>query len=273
MAITDANAYEIVANAYEIGPNANAIDANAYEMDANAYEIEESSWTIFPQYAQIMNAYLTHFMASVKYQKEDKDGLYLLINGFTTLTHIFKILLNTTGGLSQAIESTEKAIYYYTEFIEQMEENIMHDLNVSSNNASLFVYKKTIYHLQPETRESCPSKKNVDYLLLLYRSIFDHLLEADIVPAEIPEKMLKAAMALSRHTGDETLFTQELNNVLLFIQHFPLGKNYYDAIYLYLKKYKHRTLTLADLCQKKIQPNYSAKLNEPAANYIKWLLL
>jgi len=252
-----------------VGTIANEIVAN--EIVAN--EIIENSWTIFPHYAQIMNDYLTHFMASTKYQKKDKDSLYLLINGFTTLTHIFKILLNTKAGLSQAIESTEKAIYYYTEFIEQMDENMLHDLNVSSNNASLFVYKKTIYHLQPEPSENCPSKKNVGYLLLLYRGLFDHLLEADILTSEIPEKLGKAALELCRHNGDETLFEQELNNILLFIHHFPQGKNYYDAIYLFLKKYKQQPLTLAGLCQKKIHPQYSTKLNEPAANYIKWLLL
>ena len=125
----------------EIGPNANEIGPN------------ENSWTIFPHYVRIMNEYLNHFTASDKYKKGDKDRKYLLLNGFSTLTHVFKITLNCET-LELAIENTEKAIYYYTQFIEQMEENIMHDLNVSSNNASLFVYKKTINHLLPDAQSN-----------------------------------------------------------------------------------------------------------------------
>ena len=106
----------------------------------------EYSWTIFPKYVKVLNEYLTHFMASEKYKKRDKDSNYLLMNGFRTLTHVFKIMLNKSNiseaSISEAVENTEKAIYYYTQFIEQMDENIMYDLNVSSNSASLFVYKK-----------------------------------------------------------------------------------------------------------------------------------
>ena len=103
----------------------------------NATEIVEiiHSWDIFPEYAKIMHNYLIHFTASKKYKQRGKDGTYLLINGFSTLTHVFKITLKhqqnvseasiSEASISEAIDNTEKAIYYYTQFIEQIDENIL----------------------------------------------------------------------------------------------------------------------------------------------------
>jgi hypothetical protein len=267
--------------------------------------IAKPSWDIFLQYVTIMNEYLSHFSGSEKYKKGEKDCNYLLLNGFSTLTHVFKITLNhaseaeaikaaseagtseagtseavkaseAADPLTQAAENTERAIYYYTQFIEQMEENIMHDLNVSSNNASLFVYKKTIYDLQSNTlaEDTALTLKNFDYLLLIYRNILDNLLQAEDYNSFIPTKLINIALEICQNNHNEINFRSELANIMFFVNHFPERfKNSYIYIYLYLKKYKQQPLTLEWLCQKKSQPNYSNKLlNEPAANYIKWLL-
>jgi hypothetical protein len=296
--------------------------------------IGKHSWDIFLQYVTVMNEYLSHFSGSEKYKKGEKDCNYLLLNGFSTLTHVFKITLNraikaeaikaaseagtseagtseagtseagtseagtseaeaikaaseagtseAADPLTQAAENTERAIYYYTQFIEQMEENIMHDLNVSSNNASLFVYKKTIYDLQSNTasntlplaEDTALTLKNFDYLLLIYRNILDSLLQAENYNSFIPTKLINIALEICQNNHNEINFRAELANIMFFVNHFPERfKDSYIYIYLYLKKYKQQPLSLEWLCHKKSQPNYSKKLlNEPAANYIKWLL-
>lgn len=235
------------------------------------------SWYIFPEYVKVMNDYLIHFTASKKYKQRDKDSKYLLINGFSTLTHVFKIMLNKTT-LSEAVENTEKAIYYYTQFIEQMDENIMYDLNVSSNNASLFVYKKTINPLFPEPKNPADIiTKNVEYLLLLYRTIFDILIQADY-NSLIQYKLINIAVELCCNNSDEPLFKEALTSVMLFVNHFPTQEKMCnsavicDHIYFYIKKFKQNTLSLERLCYKKIQPEYADKLKENSSNFIKWLL-
>jgi len=238
---------------------------------------EKKSWDIFPQYVTTMTDYLIHFTKSAKYIKKDKDAIYLLINGFTTLTHIFKITLNQANedNSVKAIENTEKAIYYYTQFIEQMEENIMYDLNVSSNTASLFVFKKTIDQLVFEpTYKNAKTRdmlKNVDRLLCIYRSIFDILL-GEGYNSLLPTKLLQVAVELCQTDSDETNYQRELNNVSLFINHFGIKKDSYEYIYLYIKKYKQFDITLEKLLQKKIHSSYEANIQETANNYIKWLI-
>jgi hypothetical protein len=248
-----------------------------------------TSGAIFKNYVTVMNDYLTHFTASDKFKKTDKDGIFLLIHGLNTLTHIFKITLNQN--LEKALENTEHSIYYYTQFIEQMEENLMYDLNVSSNTAALFVYKKTISQVLPEIAPS-DMLKNVADLLLIYRTIVDVLLQdAEGYDSLIPSKLSSIAHDLCAHDlcahdlcahdlcahdlcADEVIFRQELVNVKLFIDHMAQdhkGREIY--ISLYIKKYKHRKLTLEGLCHKKADPNYTNKRrHDTVDNYIKWLL-
>ena len=263
--------------ASETGASETANEIEASEIDTNAKETK--SWEIFYAYSKIMNDYLYHFTESEKYKKAGKDCTYLLINGFTTLTHVFKIMLNHT--LTLAIENTEKAIYYYTQFIEQMDENIMYDLNVSSNNASLFVYKKTITNLQEKQNiVSSDCIKNINDLLLIYRRLFDKLIQKNGYNSSIPSKLNTLAIELHNNNSGELVFHTELVNVMLFINHLPHTKEkelpestLYDAIYLYIKKYRKYALTLEKIFKKKAEPNYDSKLmNESVTNYIKWLL-
>jgi hypothetical protein len=263
------------------------------------------SWDIFPEYVKVMDAYLTHFTESKKYKQRDKDNTYLLINGFSTLTHVFKITLkhqwnaSETGmsetsisetdssetstslsktGLKKAVENTEKAIYYYTQFIEQIDENILYDLNVSSNSASLFVFKKTINFFFPEPKQPADNViRNVEYVLLLYRTIFDILIQAEY-NSLLPTKLINIALELCRNNNDELLFHQEMKRIMLFVNHFPHQEKIYNSamlgehIYYYIKKAKTYKLTLERLCYKKTQPDYADKLKESPINFIKWLL-
>lgn len=249
----------------------------------------KKSWEIFPQYVNVMNEYLNHFTGSEKFKKRDKDSNYLLINGFITLSHVFKIMLNAGQAEQvqaeqvqaepwqpndvQALDNMEKSIYYYTQFIEQMEESILYDLNVSSNNASLFVYKKTIANLLP-TSPAKPdiTHQNMTKLLRIYQQLFEHLIQIDLVTLQA--KLINIAIEICRHNQDETSFQRELDCLELFLKHFPVNAPKYEYIYLYVKKYKNSELTLESLCRKKADPLYAYKWKtESPQNYIKWLLL
>jgi len=262
--------------ANKIGANkigANKIGANKIGANEPTQKAEVHIWDIFHHYVSVMNDYLIRFTATAKFKKGEKDRIFLLINGFNTLTHIFKITLNVKQ-IEQAVENMEKAIDYYTQFIEQMEENILSDLNVSSNSASLFVYQKTLptvlepSALDPPGPMLAPPGPMLDTLILIYRLLFDMLLRKDYNPL-IPAKLIQVAMELCR-PADEKDYKAELANILLFIQHLPPDEAYYDTIYLYIKKYKKHTLTLEELNKKRVQPNYAEQLKDP--NYIKWLL-
>jgi len=101
----------------------------------------EEANDLFSQYMNVINDYLTSFS---QFNKLEVDKSYLQLNGINTITHVFNITLRHTGDTELAFANMKQAINYYIPFIEQMDEISLYDLNISSNSACIFVYKKTI---------------------------------------------------------------------------------------------------------------------------------
>ena len=101
----------------------------------------EEANDLFSQYMNVINDYLTSFS---QFDKLEVDKSYLQLNGINTITHVFNITLRQTADTELAFANMKQAINYYIPFIEQMDEISLYDLNISSNSACIFVYKKTI---------------------------------------------------------------------------------------------------------------------------------
>ena len=156
----------------------------------------------------------------------------------------------------------------------------MHDLNVSSNNASIFVYKKTISQIKPNTQiMSKPLEEiidNIDHLILIYKDNFKILInEYNNYNDTIPIKLMNMAIEMCKSFNDkESDYNNKLLNIMLFMNHFPEKKyNKYEYIYSYIKKYKPHNLSLISLMLKKSHTSYYDKLmNDSIKNYIKWII-
>jgi hypothetical protein len=247
-----------------------------------------TSHNIYLEYVNVMNEYLLHYTTnSEKYLKPANDNAYLLLNGLDTLTHVFNFLLWHTLDLALVVENIRQAILYYTQFIDQLEENIMYDLNLSSNSASIFVYKKTIWGLKnaaAKEETTVQVLENAKQLILTYRSIVDLFIQdiANIIspantisPANIISKTTELAQGLNANVCDTAAYHAELVNVNFFIKHITSHMHIksYDYIYLFLTKYKHCRLTPENLLGKKAHVEYNERLNQwPINKFIKWLV-
>jgi len=234
----------------------------------------EKAWLVFPQYVSVLNMYFIQFSQSAKYSKAKSDNNYILINGINTLTNVFNTILEQTLDPKLALVNMQQSIFYYIPFIDQLEENIMQDLNISSNSASLFVYKKTIGDMAVSLVETINDTQrdfvdNIKSLQNIYRLLFD--LTAVLNLTEPISKITPFLIALCNDYSDEHQFKEVLANVKLLLTHL-LNTNtqkIYDLLLLYIKHYKHHPITLAGLCAKKTMAEYDEKLKE---NNIKWLI-
>ena len=232
----------------------------------------DKSWLVFPEYINILNVYFINSSQSSKYSKQNSDNKYLLINGLNTLTHVFNTILEQKLDTKLALDSMQKSIFYYIPFIEQMEENIMQDLNISSNSASIFVYKKTIGEMIVTLSENINDTQrdflsNMKKLQFLYRSLFDLVEEETIL------NFAPFFSELCKGYTDEKVFKGVLSNVIILLTHLMRENmdinKLYDIIQIYIKNFKYHTLTVASLCKKRNQADYREKLQN---NNIKWLV-
>lgn len=93
-----------------------------------------------------------------------QDFIYL--QGMKCLNHVFILLINYTNNLQFTYYHCEKGIYYFTEFISQIE-NENSFLKLSSIDAIIFVYKKTIYNINKKMIDLSQRKyiHNVDSVI------------------------------------------------------------------------------------------------------------
>jgi hypothetical protein len=78
---------------------------------------------------------------------------FILIRGLDTINTIFRMILFYTKNISLANYHSQKAFYMYIEFIEQISDVQNSFLQLSSRDAVLFVYKKTIFEINHEFRK------------------------------------------------------------------------------------------------------------------------
>lgn len=101
---------------------------------------------VLDKYVLLVMDYML-LIAEKIYIKKSQYYKYIFIRGLDTITSVFKFILFYTKNIDLAYFHSQKAFYFYIEFIEQISNDQNTFLQLSSREACLFVYKKTIYEL------------------------------------------------------------------------------------------------------------------------------
>jgi hypothetical protein len=151
-------------------------------IDNYKSEFSCTSPEIFSKYIGIISEYIVNCSDTISIQN-DTYYKYVIIKGLETIAHVFRMLLLYTKNLNVTYYHCQKSFYYYVEFISQIGDNNHSFLQLNSRDASLFVYKKTIYEINQEHRRTFMSTvqdnitmNNVEIMIELYnRVIIDRL--------------------------------------------------------------------------------------------------
>ena len=115
-------------------------------------------------YISVIMDYLKHIKENLVPKNQELD-LFVVIRGLDTLTHVFQFLLSSTNNLDISYYHTEKSFYYYVEFVTQISTDDKNFLQLSSRDATNYVYKKTIHEIKPEDKNIIYSQDTKNKLL------------------------------------------------------------------------------------------------------------
>jgi len=164
---------------------------NTSLQNQNIYKehLEVTIDLILERYLQLLDDYISLFLENIKINNEQYYK-YLLNNGIKTLNHVFIFILMYTRNLSIANFFCEKSYYMYIEFVSQIDNQNHSFLQLTGKDASLFVYKKTIYEIDNNIRKDyiCKEKNQLDIINIFFsillkifnletKSEIDHLKE------------------------------------------------------------------------------------------------
>ena len=155
-------------NSYSITNNDN------YKQNIN-YNVEN----IVEKYLSILTEYFKHLEEN-NFNIYNRYYKYIIINGINCINNIFKILLLYTNNIELVLYHTQKSFIYYIEFITQIGDENNNFLQLNSKDATLFVYKKTIFEINNEIRKDFSIKKdnreildNINNYILLSKKVID----------------------------------------------------------------------------------------------------
>ena len=127
--------------------------------------IENSVSEILNKFVNILIEYMK-FISEKIMMKNKRYYCFIFERGIETLIHVFSVIFYYTKNLNLTFYHTQKACYFYIEFIEQISDDNVSFLQLSSRDAILFVYKKTIFDINNEYKKNIQEPTTEENLIL-----------------------------------------------------------------------------------------------------------
>lgn len=246
--------------------------------------------SIMSEYKEIMGGYLIHISESITLHNKDYYE-YIVSRGLDTLKHCFNLLLLYTKNINIVSYYCKKALCYYVEFIGQIAQDSNSYLELNAKDATLFVYKKTIFEIDTEYRKNYISKRceaPLFELISVNAEIYNNLIInnlhlllkfCDVANVDMANTVKQCTISFDK------LYNKNASAEVNIIQNKSIGsfiniiQNHVDAVEKYvelcntfIKKGKKKNITVAMLRNCFYKEEYMQNLTTLSSlKFVNWL--
>jgi hypothetical protein len=107
---------------------------------------------IIHKYSQLIIEYGNFINENIKV-KNLNFVKFIIIRGLDTITNVFNYILYVTKNLDLTYYHCQKSFYFYIEFVGQITEDDKMFLKLTTRDAVMYVYKKTIFDIENEVKK------------------------------------------------------------------------------------------------------------------------
>ena len=167
----------------------NLIDNYHDELYCNEMDVINDFSSIIIDYVKYANVAIKQIAMN-----NNSFSKFLLVRGIDTIFHVFETLLYYTKNPKLVLHNCQKSFYFYIEFVSQITQDDKSFLQLTSVDAVLYVYKKTIFEIIYEkkcskTKLSNESREKIEKIncildvikSLMYKIIYDENYNANAV--------------------------------------------------------------------------------------------
>jgi len=185
------------------------------------------------KYNHLLNDYLFFILENIQMKKESFYR-FIIQRGLETVTHVFNLILLYSKNLEMTHYHSQKAFYFYVEFIGQISVDQHMFLQLSSRDAIMFVYKKTIFDIHSEMK-----KKKVTYSKQ-EKSLFEHLEKFQKIQHKLISIILEEANISSAEVKQSIApFMSDMNKIEKMMQNiisYKWENVQLETFFLFLEK-------------------------------------
>ena len=114
--------------------------------------LECSLGEVTKKYGDLLIEYSNFISENIKV-KNSSFSRFIVIRGLDTITNVFLYILNATKNIDLTYFHCQKSFYFYVEFVGQISDDEKTFLQLTSRDATTYVYKKTVFDINNEFKK------------------------------------------------------------------------------------------------------------------------
>ena len=234
--------------------------------------IHSDTSEITEKYHMLIAEYYKFITENLKI-KNSSFAQFIITRGLDTITNVFTNIFYYTKNIDLTFFHCQRSFYFYVEFVGQISEDEKMFLQLSSRDATMYVYKKTIFEINDEIKKNHTVNVNDQFMIInSYINIYKTFLYKIIQPSnqtsiDIFEKVCKKVNKTNLNNENVVLLNNIIDKLYFGIDNTDY---FFDTIQEFFKKMKPIHL-------KKYEKNMSSeeiteKLNETPEKFVCWLM-
>ena len=249
-------------------------------LDNYRKNIDNTTSEITEKYYMLIAEYFKFITENIKV-KNSNFAKFIITRGLDTITNVFNSIFYYTKNIDLTYFHCQKSFYFYVEFVGQISEDEKMFLQLSSRDATLYVYKKTIFEINNECKNTCESSKLlndqiaiINGYINIYKTMVYKIIQIDRnninnnLYIETFEKICKKINKTNLNNENVVLLNDIIDKFYFIIDDDI--DFFFDILQEFTKKLK---LSHLKKCEKKLcVEELSLKLNETPDKFISWLL-
>jgi hypothetical protein len=250
----------------------------------------ENIKTVKEKYTMLVAEFLLCAAENIIVQNE-KYFVFVLQRGLETIKHCFKMIYMYTRNLDLTIYHCKKAFCYYVEFIGQIGDDHHTYLQLTSKDATMFVYKKTIFEIDNSYRKKFEINENdrlymkvVTNIIDIFHEIILTMLSKETDLRDNKESIIifcikRSTKIIDKVYNKNKTLNINLENTVIVLYFIYAIKNpqienikYCSICDNFIKKLKKKSITIEILREKLYRSECSDYLtNFTALKFVNWL--
>lgn len=254
------------------------INYSLHNSDNFKKELEPEIGDIINKISLLFLEYFKFITENVKL-KTSGFSKFIIIRGIDTIVNVFNFILLYTKNIDVTYFHCQKSFYFYVEFVGQISEDEKMFLQLSSRDASTYVYKKTIFDINCDLRKS--NEEISDYTKLkltiincyieVYKTLLLKLINYDFYDAQ-NIKLVEELYKKLNNLNNKSLI-HDLNNIIeILYYNIEKPNELYEITLILIKKIIKNPEIVENINMNFLSEDYKTKLMEPPDKFACWLI-
>jgi hypothetical protein len=243
------------------------------EFNCNVSEIVE-------KYSELIIEYFKFIMENIKI-KNSKLAKFIIIRGLDTITNVFLHILYFTKNIDLSYFHSQKSYYFYVEFVSQISDDEKMFLQLTSRDATTYVYKKTVFDINNEFKKQYENvtiefKEKMNIIksyINLYQIYLVKIIQSENIDVSYLLNLNKLCEKINNLTNKSKIFILENIADKFYDKNLNIDK-FFEINSLLVKKFLKNQEIIKNAVKKFDLEEFNDKLFlESSDKFITWFLL